>query len=55
MDFERWQDHDRVQEAIMKSKPICICCGGRVLEGLEIICKECLRIEQEERKWKDLK
>ena len=40
--FEMWQDHDRVQEVIIKSRPICICCGGRVLEDKGIICKECL-------------
>lgn len=48
MDFERWEDHDSVQEVIMKSRPICICCGGRVLEGLGIICKQCLEKDKEE-------
>lgn len=48
MDFERWQDHDSVQEVIMKSRPICICCGGRVLEGTGIICMDCLGKDKEE-------
>lgn len=42
MKFDVWQDHDRVQEVIIRSRPICICCGGRILEDIGIVCKECI-------------
>lgn len=46
--FDTWQDHDSMQEAFIKSRPICIRCGGRVLEDLGIICKQCLEKDKEE-------
>lgn len=46
--FEMWQDHDSIQESFVKIRPICIYCGGRVLEDTGIICSECLRKDKEE-------
>lgn len=40
--FDTWQDHDSIQESFIKTRPICICCGSRVLEDSGIICRECL-------------
>lgn len=46
--FDRWEDHDSIQEAFIKTRPFCICCGGRVLEGTGIVCKECLNKNKED-------
>lgn len=45
--FDTWQDHDSVQEVFIKSKPICIRCGGRILEGVGAICKDCLEVKED--------
>ncbi len=39
--FETWQDHDSIQEFFIKTRPICVCCGGRVLKNSGIMCMEC--------------
>lgn len=46
--FDTWDDHDNMQEIFIKSRPICICCGGRVLDDTGIICKECLGKDKED-------
>lgn len=46
--FETWQDHDNIQESFIRTRPICICCGGRVLEGLGVVCKQCLKKDKED-------
>lgn len=47
--FETWQDHDSIQEAFVKHRPVCMCCGGRILgEVLGVFCEECIKKIKEE-------
>lgn len=43
-DFETLQDHDSLQEIYIQYRPICVCCGGRVLGSvLGVLCEDCKR------------
>lgn len=45
--FDRWQDHDNLQEAWLQSRPLCDCCRERIQdEHLHVIfgrnvCDKC--------------
>lgn len=46
--FERWQDHDNLQEAWLQSRPKCVCCGEYIQDESAVqitgsfYCDRCL-------------